>query len=126
REPDRLLGRPHAVRIEAEAIAGKRRGERTIALELVLGREHSALQLVAAKAVLLLERCRLLHELIGGSYLVLTVRVGIAIEEVGREGDAVAKRAAEDVIHRHVPLLTEQIEAGKFERGEDLRAVVVE
>ncbi len=38
-EPDRLLGGPDAVRIEAEAVAGQRVGERAIALELVLGRE---------------------------------------------------------------------------------------
>ena len=55
-EPDRLLGGPHAVRIEAEAIAGQRLGERAIALELVLRAEHAALELVRREAVLRLER----------------------------------------------------------------------
>ena len=50
-EPDGLLRGPDAVRVETEAVAGQRHGERAVALELVLRREDPAFQLVAGEAV---------------------------------------------------------------------------
>ena len=51
---------------------------------------------------------------------------GVAEEQIRRERHAVAQLAAEDVVDRHAPLLAEDVEAGELQRGEHLRAVVVE
>ena len=50
-EPDRLLRRPHAVRIESESIARKCRGEGAVTLELVIGMEDAAFHLVRREPV---------------------------------------------------------------------------
>ena len=126
-EPDGLLGGPDAVRVEAEAIAREGRGERAVALELVLRREDSALELVARESVARLEGSRLRHQLLGGAHLAPAgARVRVAEEEVGGERHALAQPATEDLADRHAPALAEDVQAGELEGGEELRAVVVE
>ena len=131
-EPDSLLRRPDAVRVEAEAVAARRPraqllGQRAVTLQLVLGREDAALQLVRGEAVALLQRARVGDELLGrADFARARFRVRIAEEEVGGERDALSQPPAQDVGDGGSPLLAEQVEAGKFEGGEDLRAVVVE
>ena len=51
---------------------------------------------------------------------------GIAEEAVGGERDAVAQPAAENLADRHAPGLSQNVEAGEFQRGQNLRPVVVE
>ena len=125
-EPDRLLGRPHGVRIEPEAVARQRRGDGAIALEVVVGREDAAFQLVRSEPVLRLERPCVRDELIRRAHGAVAVGVGVAEEQIRRERHAIADAAAEDVADRHAPRLAEQIEARELERGDDLRAIVVE
>ena len=45
-KPDRRFGGPDAIWIETKAIANQRFSQRAITLEFILGRKHSALQLV--------------------------------------------------------------------------------
>ena len=97
-----------------------------VAFELVLRREHAPLQLVRGEAVLCLQRARLADELLGRSHLARAVPIRIAEEQVRGERDAVLQAAAQDLGDRHAPLLAEDVQAGELERGQDLRAVVVE
>ena len=116
-----------AVRIEAKAVPWQRRGDRAVALELVLRREHAALQLVAREAVAGLERLRERHELVDAAHLALAVlRARVTEEEIRRERHAVAQPPAEDLRDRHAPLLAQDVEARELERREQLRPVVVE
>ena len=69
----------------------------------------------------------MIDQLIDGADLAAAgPRIGIAEETIRGERHAIAQRAAEDLVHRHAPRLAENIEAGELERGEHLRAVVVE
>jgi len=125
-EPDGLLGRPHAVRIEAKAVAGQRVGQGAIAFELVRGREYATLQLVRREAVLGLEGARFGDQLVHRAHFTRVVSVWISKEQIRREGNPVAQSAAEDRVDGDPPLLPEDVQARELERGEDLRPVVVE
>ncbi len=66
-------------------------------------------------------------KLIEGAHLALAaLRVGIAEEAVARERYAVAQAAAQNIANGHVPGLAQNIEAGEFQRRQDLRAVVIQ
>ena len=54
------------------------------------------------------------------------VRRGVSEEQVRRKRHAIADAAAENVAHRHAPRLSQQIETRELDRGDHLRAVVVE
>ena len=97
-----------------------------IALELVLRREHAAFELVRREAVLRLQLARMRDELVSGADRAPSVRGRVPEEQVRRERNPIAHAPAEDVADRHSPRLPEQVEAGKFERGDHLRAIVVE
>ena len=106
---------------------GRAAAERAVALELVVGREDAALELVGREAVLRLQRAGLRHQLLGGPDLAAAgLGSRVAEEEVRGERHALAQPAAEDLADRHAPLLAEDVEAGELERGHELRAVVVE
>ncbi len=125
-ESDGLFGRPDGIGIESHGIAWDCRGDGTVALEIVVGRKHPALQFVRSEPVFLLELARVFYELIGRAHGATPIGGGIAIEQVRRERDAVANASAEDVAHRYTPRLAQKIQAGELERRDDLRAVVVE
>ncbi len=89
--------------------------------------EDAALQLVRGEAEAPLERAGQLQELIDGAYFAGAVpRIGIAEKTVAREGHAVAQAAAENLAYRRIPGLAENIQAGEFQRGQRLRAVVIQ
>src|SRR6185503_2838561 len=109
-EPNRLLGRPHRVRIETKAVSRKRSGKGAVALEIVLEREHAAFHLVRAKSILLLQCACTRNDLLGGAHGAMTMGVRVEIEDVGRKRHAIANSTAEDVAYGHAPGLPEQIE----------------
>src|SRR5262249_4731477 len=126
-EPYRLLGTPDTIRVKAEAVARQRLSERSITLELVTRTENAAFELVRGEPVFRLERLRLGDELLAGADLPgAIVAVGVAKKEVRREWNEVAASPAEDVGDGDTPFLSEEIEARKLQRGEDLRAIVIE
>jgi len=126
-EPDRLLGGPDAVRVEAEAVARERVREGPVALQLVLGWEDAALELVRGEPVALLERAGLGHELFDRADLPGAVlRVRVPEEEVRGERHPVTQAAAQELGHGHAPFLPQDVEARELQSGEDLRAVVIE
>ena len=53
-------------------------------------------------------------------------RIGVAEEAVGGKRDAVAQAAAEDLADRNAPGLSQNVETGEFQRGQNLRPIVVE
>src|SRR3954471_23325994 len=106
-EPDRLLGRPDGVRIEAEAVAGKCRRQRPIALQVVFERKHATFELVGAKPVLRLQRARESHDLLRGANGSLAAPVRVAVEQIRRKRHAIADAPAENVTYRHAPRLAE-------------------
>ena len=126
-EADGLFGGPDAVGVEAQGVVGEGGGDGAIDFEFVVGMEDAGLHFVGGEAEALLEGA-------GVATTWSMVRtspspvcgIRVAEETVGREGDAVAQAAAEDVADRDAPGLAEDVEAGEFERGEDLGAVVVE
>src|SRR3989442_11331003 len=72
-EPNGRLRGPHGVWIEAKTVTVQRSGKLTIAFELVLGREHSTLQLVRSESATLLQLPRIRDELLDGPDLALTI-----------------------------------------------------
>src|SRR5262245_22522104 len=78
------------------------------------------------EAVLALEIRRLLHELIDGAHLVAAVGVGISKEEIRSERHTVAEATAEHLGQRNAPLLSEYVETGELQCGENLCSIVVE
>ena len=104
---------------------GNAAATRAIALEVVVGREDAAFQLVRREAVLRLERSRVCDELIGGPGRACSVSGGIAVEEVRRERDAVPDPTTENVADGHAPRLPEDIQAREFDRGNHLGSIVV-
>src|SRR5262245_20490024 len=127
-EPDRSLRRPDAVRVEAEVVvAVERVGERVVALQFVLRREDAALQFVRAESVALSQIARVRDQLLDGSHFARAVfRVRVAEEEIRSERHAIPQTTAEDVTYGNAPLLPQNVEAGEFQRRQNLRAVVVE
>src|SRR5262245_39292773 len=127
-EPDRGLGRPDAVRVEAEVVfAVERAGQRVVTLQLVLRLEDAALQFVRGESVSLSQIARVSDQLLDGSYLARTIfRVRVAEEEIRGERHAIPQTSAQNVTNGNAPLLPQDVEAGEFERRQNLRAVVVE
>src|SRR5262249_19678017 len=126
-EPDRLLRGPYAVRVEAKAVAGQRGRERAIALELVRGRKHAALQLVRLEPVRSLELTCVIDELVARpNFTVARLRVCISKKQIRRERHTVAHLAAQNVVNRDAPLLSENVETRELQRRQNLGAVVVE
>ena len=81
-DADRLLDRPDAVGIEPQAVAGKGGGERAEHLDVVIGREDPALQLVRLEAVWRLRSPGVRDDLVGGGLAAAAgLRVGVAIED---------------------------------------------
>jgi hypothetical protein len=125
-ESNSLFGRPDGIGIESNPVARHRGRERPITFEIVFKREDAALELVRSKAVSLLQRSRVLDDLLDRADGALAVRVRITEEDVRGERDAIAHPAAEDVADRYAPRLTQQIKARELERRHDLGPVVVE
>src|SRR5512133_1168650 len=126
-EPDRLLGGPDAVRVETKAITGKRGGDRAVALELELRWKHATLQLVRRESVRRLERERLGDELVARSYFARSVgRAWITEEQIRCERNVIAQSSADDVADRNTPRLTQNVETCELQRGQHLRAIVVQ
>ncbi len=127
REPDGLLRGPDAVGIEAQAVARQRPSQGAVALQLVARREHAALELVRGESPLRFEGAGLRHQLIHRAHLAGPVPgVGVAEEQVGGERHVIAQPAAEDLGHRHAPLLPQQVQAGELDCGEHLGPQVVQ
>ena len=61
-QPDRLLQRPRAIRIERDARLGKALRQRRDRLHFRVARQHAALQLEIAEAVARLRRLREAHD----------------------------------------------------------------
>ncbi len=74
-----------------------------------------------------LKLCSLRDQLLRGAHFA-TARFGIRVaeEEIAREVDRLAQFAAEQRMYRDAQLLPHDVEAGEFDRGVQLRAVVVE
>src|SRR5262244_966681 len=125
-EPDRGLRRPDAVRVEAEVVvAVEPVGERVVALQFVLRREDAALQFVRGESVALSQIARVRDELFDGSHLARAVlRVRVAKEEIRSERHAIPQTTAEDVTDWNAPFLPQYVEAGEFQRRQNLGAVV--
>ena len=122
-----FLDAPHAVRIDAEARLGKRRADRAEHLDVVVGREEPAFQLVRLEAVAVDEVAGMRHHLLGGRLAALAGRlVAVAVEEVARERHLLAQRPAEQVAGADAQVFAGDVHAGELERGVELIAVVVE
>src|SRR3954462_10696457 len=79
------------------------------------------------ESVLCLQLARVLDKLIGSAYFTLPGDgIRIAIEEIAGEPHVVAQLTSEQVIHRLIQLLADQIETSEFERRKKLRPVVVQ
>jgi hypothetical protein len=81
---------------------------------------------VDGEAVLLLQSEGVRDELVRRAHLAFARLVGEAEEQVRRERHPVAQLAAEQVVHGHVEVLTDQVQAGELDGGQQLGAVVVE
>ena len=108
-------------------IAGEFGGKRAVGFEFVIRREDAGFHLVAGEAVALFEVARIGEHLVDGADLALSgCGVGVAEEAVRGEGDAVAQAAAENLADGDAPGLAQNVEAGEFERRQNLGPVVVE
>ena len=77
--------------------------------------------------MLLFELERVGDELFAGANLARSIaRIRITKKQIRSKWHAVAHLPADDVVNRHAPLLPEDVETGKLERGQNLRAIVVE
>ena len=89
-------------------------------------REMPTLQLVCGEAAALLQITRMSDNLFRRRLSAkLTALVAIAVEQVGREGHALAQRATKQVARADAKRFASQIHAGHFDRGMKLDAVVV-
>ena len=122
-----MLGGPDAVRIEAQTVARQRLRECAVALELVAGWEHAALELVGGESPLSLHGLGFRDELVDGAHFAGSVSgVGVAEEQVRREPDLIAQRATENCAHRHAPRLPHEVQARELHGGEHLGPQVVQ
>ncbi len=102
-------------------------GQRAVSFQFVIRMENAGLHLMRGEAEAAFQAFGIGQHLIDGADFALAgARIGISEETVGGERNAVAQTAAEDFRYRHAPGLAQDVQAGKFERGEDLGAVVVE
>src|ERR1043165_654340 len=122
-KPNRCLGGPHTVRIKTKPIAIERSRKRTIAFELVLRREYTALQLVRSEPVELLQCSGMFDELRYGANL--TRLTCISKKQVRRKRHTLAQTTTEYLRNRHAPPLPKNIKTRKLDRGEHLRTIVV-
>src|SRR5690606_26867896 len=85
-DPDAFLDAPDAVRIEPQPRAGKRRAERTHHLDVVVGREMAALELMRREAVPVREVPGMRDHLVRRHLAAEPgLPVAVAVEEVARE-----------------------------------------
>src|SRR5262249_38303517 len=99
----------------------------SITSELVLGREDTAFELVCSETEPAPEVRGAGDKLVcGPDFPNAVLGVRIAKEEIGGEWNSLSQPAAEDFRYGHPPLLSENVQAGEFERRENLGAVVVE
>ena len=78
------------------------------------------------KPYLALQLAGVRDELVSGADRAPSVGGRVPVEQVRCERNPIANAPAEDVADRNSPLLPEQVEAGKFQRRDNLRAIVVE
>ena len=126
-EADGLFGGPDAVGVEAHRIGGEVVGQRAVRFQLVIRMENARLHLMGGEAEAAFQAFGVGQHLVyGANFALARARIGVAEETVSGKRNAVAQTAAEDLRDRHSPCLAEDIEAGEFECGEDLGAIVVQ
>src|SRR5206468_11103295 len=126
-EPDGLLRGPDPVGVEAQAVTRERGREGAIAFQLVARGKYAALEFVGAESGLLFQVAGLGDELLHGPHLARAVYpVRVADEQVRRERHVIAQAAPEDLGYGHAPGLTQHVEAGELDGGEQLRPLVVQ
>src|ERR1039457_6120445 len=125
-ETDGLFGGPDGIGVEAVGVARQFTGESAIGFEFVILGKHAGLHLVTGEAKAAFQGASIFQHLVDGADLALSGGgVGVTEEAVGGKRDAVAQASAEDLGDRHAPGLSENVEAGEFQRGQNLRAIVV-